>query len=91
MLRYLPLTALIAIAAPALAQETAEMDTPTFEEVDGNEDGLVSLGEAIVMIDGVDVAEFVSHDTDASAFLSEREFKAWRLGLTTELTLEDNA
>lgn len=90
MIRFLPIAALLALGAPALAQ--SEIDgMPTFQEADGNGDGLVSLGEALYFIEGADVAQYVNYDADASAFLSEAEYEMWRLGMTTEMTLEDNA
>jgi hypothetical protein len=58
-------------AGAALAQED-EMEPPTFEDVDSNENGVISESEA-AMVPGLD---FASADTNQDGVLSRTEFEA---------------
>lgn len=86
MLRTLSLIVTSAVFAGAAAAAV-----PEFETVDGNEDGLISLGEASYFLDDVDVATFVRYDTDADAFLSPDEFAVWRAQIAERLGMDNNS
>lgn len=63
---------LLPAALLALASGFAWAQAPSFEEVDANQDGMISSEEA-AMVEGLDIS---SADTDADGSLSMEEYQA---------------
>jgi Ca2+-binding EF-hand superfamily protein len=66
-------TAVLGLAAPALAE------TPAFEDVDTDGNGAISLSEVQAVAPEVTEADFDTFDHDDDGALSETEFEVWTM------------